>query len=269
MVNPPFKAFGYEISFLNLTISTTVGTKINLKNKTLIKLILRYIGLPHFGARLRAFYLGRFLNEIKLDSLVLDAGCGIGLNSFLAARKKLKIIGIDNDKEKISSAKQMLAQTLYPNTQFKLANILKLSDYKKTFDCVICFEVLEHIQNDDKAFHEISKVLKKGGILFLSIPGVGKISLLNQQSKHHVREGYTLNKLKEKLTTSNLRIRKVIGIEHTPLGLFLRFTNDAVHKKSLFLTTLFFFIFFPLAILDGLLPKIITPQNWIIIAEKN
>ena len=268
LLNLSFTPFGYEVSFLNTTVTTAIHTRFNLKNKKLVKFILRIIGLPHFGARLRAYYLNKLLSHLAPSSRILDAGCGIGLNSFLLGRKGFTVVGVDSDKEKIYSAKHMLANFHKLSVQFKLGNLLDLKSENKNFDCVVCFEVLEHIENDKKALEEISKVLKQNGILILSVPGKGFISFINQQSKHHVREGYSLSEIRALLGRSNLSIKKAIGIEHTSLGLFLRLTNDALHKRSLFITTLSFFVFLPLAIIDGFLPKIITPQNWIILAKK-
>lgn len=260
--------FGNEIRFLNTTITTATHTKFNLKNKRFIKFILRLTGLPHFGARLRAYYLNKLLHQINPGSYVLDAGCGIGLNTFLAARKGFTVFGIDNDPQKISIANNMLKKSQFNNIQFTIGDITKIKPPSNLYDCVICFEVLEHIEDDEKALKSISRVIKENGSLLLSVPGIGFISRANQHHKHHVREGYSLEELREKLTNNNLKITKIIGIEHTPIGFLLRFLNDEMHQKSLMLTTFLFPFFFPLAIVDGLLPEILTPNNWIIVAKK-
>src|SRR3989338_5068361 len=246
--------FGNEVRFLNTTITTANHTKFSLKNKNFVKFILKFIGLPHFGARLRAFYLNSLLDQLIPESKVLDAGCGIGLNAFLAARKGHIVTGIDNDSEKIVLAKKMLSRSNYPNVSFLKNDVTKLQFTNKSFDCVICIEVLEHIENDRKAIQEISKILNEDGLLIVSVPGIGVISRLNQHHKHHVREGYSLPELKKKLGEADLRIKKVIKIEHTYLGLAVRFLNDEIHQRSLFITTLLFPLFLPLAIFDGYLP---------------
>jgi len=40
----------------------------------------------------------------------------------------------------------------------------------EVFDCIICTETLEHIDNIFRAAHEIEKVLAKNGFLFISVP---------------------------------------------------------------------------------------------------
>ena len=260
--------FGNEVRFLNTTITTANHTRFSLKNKNFVKFILRFIGLPHFGARLRAFYLNSLLDQLIPESKILDAGCGIGLNSFLAARKGHIVTGIDNDSEKIVLAKKMLSRSNYPNVSFLKNDVTKLQFTNKSFNCVMCIEVLEHIEDDRKAIQEISRILNDDGLFIVSVPGIGVISRLNQHHKHHVREGYSLPELKKKLGEADLRIKKVVKIEHTYLGLAVRFLNDEIHQRSLLITTLLFPLFLPLAIFDGYLPELIAPNNWIIVAKK-
>lgn len=47
----------------------------------------------------------------------------------------------------------------------------KIPFKKNSFDVVVCFQVLEHIENPEKAISEMHRVLKKGGILMLSTHG--------------------------------------------------------------------------------------------------
>jgi SAM-dependent methyltransferase len=63
-----------------------------------------------------------------------------------------------------------------------------------SFDCVIISEVLEHLHEDDRAIDEISRVLRPGGLLALSVPREGPEAvcwLLSRQYRNspggHVR----------------------------------------------------------------------------------
>lgn len=263
-----FNFFGHELGFLDGTISTASGKKFNLRKSAIVKFTVGIIGLPHFGARIRANYLDALLNTLQKNDKVLDAGCGIGLNTFLASRKELNIIGVDNDRKKILSAQKMLSKVNYKNTSFVYGDITRLKYKNKTFDAVICFEVLEHIRNDKKALSEISRILKKGGKLFFSTPGTGFISRNSQHEKNHVREGYSINDFKKMLKENNLMCKKVIKDEHTLLGLGARLLNDEALKKSLTLSTLLFPLLYLLARIDEALPEMVTPNNWIMVAIK-
>lgn len=49
-----------------------------------------------------------------------------------------------------------------------LTNMNSLGD--ESVDCLIAFDVLEHIKDDKKALQEIYRVLKKGGVTILTVP---------------------------------------------------------------------------------------------------
>lgn len=261
--------FGSDIRFLNQTIETATQKKFSLKNKALVKTVIRFVGLPHFGARLRAYYLNRLLNKLNGSQKILDAGCGIGLNSFLAGRLDFMVVGVDNDPQKLSLAQKMQERTGYQNVSFLTGDLRELGFKSRSFDSVICFEVLEHIEDDNKAVGELARVLKQDGTLLLSVPGRGFLSRISRHRKNHAREGYSADEIKEKLGKHNLKIQEVIGLEHTPLGLLVRFLNDEISERSLVLSVLLFPLLYSLGFLDGFLPKIITPNNWIFIARKS
>ena len=51
----------------------------------LIKTYIHLFGLPEVGTQLRLLHFRRLIKQLKFDR-VLDAGCGIGLNSFHLAK---------------------------------------------------------------------------------------------------------------------------------------------------------------------------------------
>lgn len=52
----------------------------------------------------------------------------------------------------------------------KLENVEKLSFSDGEFDCVVAFEVFEHVCNVEAAFTETYRVLSEGGVLLCSLP---------------------------------------------------------------------------------------------------
>jgi 2-polyprenyl-3-methyl-5-hydroxy-6-metoxy-1,4-benzoquinol methylase len=262
-------AFGSETQFLNNTIVTATQMRYDLKNKRLVKLFLRLFGLPHFGARLRAYHLSNLLKKLPKHQLILDAGSGIGLNSFLLSRYGHKIVGIDTDAQKIKLANIMKSKTHNASVTFRPMDMTRMQFSNKRFNSVLCFEVLEHIKNDHKAISELSRVIKPNGTLLLSTPAKGVISKINKKAKHHVREGYDISELTDLLTKNSFSVQQVIAIEHSFLGFYIRYINDELGRRSLGLVTLFFPLFLPLGILDSFLPISVKPNNWIIIAKKS
>lgn len=96
----------------------------------------------------------------------LDVGCGTGFYTHFFAEKN-EVIGIDL---------QEVIEKEYRNFDFQKANATNLPFQDCTFDLVISFDVIEHIENDKKMMAEAYRVLKKGGEVFLGTPNKLRLS---------------------------------------------------------------------------------------------
>jgi ubiquinone/menaquinone biosynthesis C-methylase UbiE len=101
------------------------------------------------------------------DSLVLEAGCGVGAQTKIIAAKNpdSNFISIDISEESISEAKKLIKSSGINNVEFRQADIYSLPFKDGTFDSVIICFVLEHLHNPVDALIELKRVLKGGGIL--------------------------------------------------------------------------------------------------------
>ncbi len=52
----------------------------------------------------------------------------------------------------------------------KKYDITKINESDKSFHLIICFHVLEHVLEDEKAITELYRILKKNGILIIQVP---------------------------------------------------------------------------------------------------
>jgi len=114
--------------------------------------------------------------EIK-GKKVLDAGCGNGRWSYGFMKLKTEIYGFD-----ISPSAVNYAGMHIPNVSFKTMNILNIEgllEYygEKFFDILWCWGVLHHTDLK-KGFENISKLVKKGGLLHIYV--YGKKSFVNR-----------------------------------------------------------------------------------------
>lgn len=119
---------------------------------------------------------------------VLELGCGEGRGVELLMEHAEDFTGLDKIQEVIDklSAK-------YPNATFKQAVFPPFSDIAdNTYDTIVSFQVIEHIQNDKLYLQEIQRVLKPGGQAILSTPNI-KMTLT--RNPWHERE-YTADELK-------------------------------------------------------------------------
>lgn len=96
---------------------------------------------------------------------VLDVGCGGGLACEFMARLGARVSGIDRSKNSIEIA-QAHAKQSELQINYQQGNAEDLPYQQNSFDCVVCFDVLEHVYNRNKVISEIYRVLKPGGIFF-------------------------------------------------------------------------------------------------------
>lgn len=109
--------------------------------------------------------------SLKPGEVVVDLGCGGGLDVFLAADKvgpTGKAIGIDMTEEMIALAQKNAAKGARHNVEFHLATIDKLPLPDASVDCVISNCVINLAPDKGAVFREIARILKSGGRLAVS-----------------------------------------------------------------------------------------------------
>ena len=106
---------------------------------------------------------------------ILDVGCGEGRHIFGAmdAQSGLNLFGVDMDIPSLEKSNEGL--DFFREMDFNLVKFLQGSIYNLPFqdnelDVVICSEVLEHLEDYNKAIQEIHRVLKPGGYFLVSVP---------------------------------------------------------------------------------------------------
>jgi ubiquinone/menaquinone biosynthesis C-methylase UbiE len=96
---------------------------------------------------------------------VLEIGCGTGKNTVWLITKAKQITAVDLSEEMLAKAKEKITNNA---VQFILADITAPWGFaKKGYDLVTFSLVLEHIQNLDHIFCELSKYLLKGGHVYI------------------------------------------------------------------------------------------------------
>lgn len=107
--------------------------------------------------------------NLKANNSVVDLGCGDGFYLYLLNNLplRLKLVGLDCDKVVLGNAKKNLSSR---KIQLVQGDLIKLPFKDKGFDKAIMTEVLEHVTDDKKALSETHRILKRGGILVLTVP---------------------------------------------------------------------------------------------------
>ena len=94
---------------------------------------------------------------------VLDVGCGGGFTSELITKRGGQVSGVDPSAVLIKTAQEH-ARANGLNIDYRVAVAEALPFEDKTFDAVICVDVLEHVHNLQAAIAEIYRVSKPGAL---------------------------------------------------------------------------------------------------------
>jgi SAM-dependent methyltransferase len=154
------------------------------------------------------WFIGRrkLVNEIirshvaDKDAVLLDIGCGTGLN-LLSFSRHCRVIGTDNAKEALAFCRQRgLTRVLACD-----ARAIPLAS--SSVDVVTMLDVLEHIRDDMSALDELLRVVKPGGTVIIIVPAYGFLWSEHDEALHHYRR-YVARELRAKLTASGFELER-------------------------------------------------------------
>jgi ubiquinone/menaquinone biosynthesis C-methylase UbiE len=114
------------------------------------------------------------LIEGKSDFQIMDLGCGTGrisesvLKRASLKKKNISVTLIDFNSRTLDLAKKNLQG--YKNVTYQKSDIYEIKNlYNKSFDVIICLDILHHISNLDLLFQNIITVLKPNGCLVANV----------------------------------------------------------------------------------------------------
>ena len=114
---------------------------------------------------------------------VLDAGCGLGYGiEILASAGATSVIGVDIDPTAVEEARRRFGERAEAIAHGDLHD-LQLAD--DSFDVIVCFETIEHLENAERALAEFRRVLRPDGLLLVSSPNP---DVYPSGNEHHVHE---------------------------------------------------------------------------------
>ncbi|HEY4754589.1 MAG TPA: class I SAM-dependent methyltransferase, partial [Ignavibacteriaceae bacterium] len=127
---------------------------------------------------LRSWYVRRELINLRKvfgDKIIeiYDAGTGFGQYSYFMLKRLVpaNILSVDVKENWIKDAEDFFSQIKAHNVKLKTEDLLQINHENK-FDLILCVDVMEHIVEDEKAFQNFYRALKKNGYLVINSPSV-------------------------------------------------------------------------------------------------
>lgn len=164
------------------------------------------------------YHIMEFIGKIE-NKTFLDIGCAEGYYPYLMDMMgAVKSVGIEIDKKKVEKAKFRNIDVIERD-----ATIFNLNE---KFDCVLCSEVLEHVDNSQLIVNNVANHLKREGFAVISVPSLTTVphrllwwwirpklkkSYAEGRSNHfHPRITYV--ELKKMIESSGMVVEKARGL---------------------------------------------------------
>ena len=102
----------------------------------------------------------------RINGIILENGCGVGMYVQKLSGFGGRVIGLEYDQERATEAGISSKEIINAAGEF-------IPLPSSTFDLILSHEVIEHVQDDRAAIHEMVRVLKPGGRVALFCPNRG------------------------------------------------------------------------------------------------
>jgi SAM-dependent methyltransferase len=140
--------------------------------------------------------------QVPLKADILEIGCSAGpLQQILAADGYTSLTGIDISERAIALARERDI----PNVSVMDGAHLDFPD--ASFDLVLASDVLEHIEDEERAAREWSRVLRPGGRILVFVPAFQMLWTKHDEVNHHYRR-YTAGHLRRTLQQAGLQLER-------------------------------------------------------------
>lgn len=138
---------------------------------------------PRFAQKMYQEHIARYLfaSQLVKGKDVLDVACGVGYGSqILANQGAASVTAFDLSEDAVRHAKKFYK---HEAIDFRVASA-ETFDFKRKFDIITCFEMIEHVDNQAKVLARVASHLAPNGVLFISTPR----ALETKRSAFHTEE---------------------------------------------------------------------------------
>lgn len=201
---------------------------------------LRKAENKHFWFQIRRKWIfDKVRKFISPPAKVLEIGCGTGNVCSFLSQKGYEVTGCEYYHESLNMA--------WPGFQKVQGDVTNLPFENNSFNIVGLFDVIEHFQDDITPLKEAIRVLKKGGIIVITVPAKEELwSWFDEMSLHKRR--YTIERLNH--IFSEVKVNALL-IEYMFMSLYIpmkytrkkKMGNNKLFKINELLNTLLKWLF--------------------------
>ena len=205
--------------------------------------------------------LRRLRNTIPDDASVLDAGAGFGQYTYFMSQleRNWQIKAVDVKTEQVDDCNRFFTQIKRSDhVRFEVADLTGFCE-PDMYHLAISVDVMEHIPDDAAVFRNICTSLKPNGVLLISTPsdkgGSDADDHHDSFIDEHVRDGYNMEELRNKLTEagfSEIDVQYTYGCPgHISWLLSMKYPMQMLRISRLFFILLpfYYLIIFPFFLL--------------------
>lgn len=170
--------------------------------------------------------LNTHVQEKKGQSF-LEIGCGTGIVLMLLEKLGFSVTGLDIHQEGLRIARKRTKARLIRSDLFKLTT-------KEKYQNIGLFDVIEHIENDERFLRACRNILVDNGKVFITVPADTRLwSRMDEASGHKRR--YSKQELISVLQESGFTVEYISyfnALLYVPLFLFRRFSDFHMREES-------------------------------------
>lgn len=201
----------------------TIKTRIRNTYRKLFTLLGLYPNRWSVGNAFKVYEYRELVDPARMgrEDVVLDLGCGQGLQTQLLAYACGRVVGVDVSPTAIAQACEYRRfSPVRSRLQYHCSPLEMAGLPADCFDHVFSFCVLEHIPNLDEVLAELLRIVKPGGDLHFTVDSLGTIGdpavIARHRNDHSVTEYFTADSIRERLTRAGFVVtecRPIFGGE--------------------------------------------------------
>ncbi|MCL5268544.1 MAG: methyltransferase domain-containing protein [Bacteroidetes bacterium] len=130
-----------------------------------------------------------FAREYAKGNTVLDIASGEGYGTALLAQVAGSVLGVDISSEAVKHSSTRYSRL--SNLEFRQGRCEDIPAADGSFDLLVSFETIEHIENQEAFLSEVTRVLNKDGLFIVSSPNKKVYTdEKNYKNPYHLKELY-------------------------------------------------------------------------------